>query len=122
MSELYKQFFKSLETFRRSREEPESLPVKTQVPISSDDLISEIADTDASASQYELSDSKLLQLEGMAPEVRAASLGQTAFIAPVSLRLEEEVPRSTRFWVGSSGSEAIPPGGCLLYTSDAADE
>ena len=70
MSELYKQFFNTPETFRRSLTEPESLPVKTQVPISSDDLISEIADTDASASQYELSDSELLQSEGMAPDVR----------------------------------------------------
>ena len=49
----------------------------------------------------------------MALEVRAASLDQTAFIAPASLRPEEEVPRSTRFWVGSSGSEAIPPGGSI---------
>ena len=101
VSELYKQILQTPETFRRSREEPESLPVKTQQLISSDELISEIADTDASASHYELSDSELLQSEGMAPEVRAASLDQTAFIAPVSLRPEED---------------------CLLYTSDAADE
>ena len=93
MSELYKQFFNTPEIFRRSQNEPESLPVKTQQPISSDDLISEIADTDASASQYELSDSELLQSEEMAPEVRAAPLDQTAFIAPVSLRPEEEVSR-----------------------------
>ena len=113
VSELYKQFLQTPETFRRSREEPESLPVKTQQLISSDELISEIADTEASASQYELSDSELIQSEGMAPEERAASLDQSAFIAPVSLRPEEEVPRSTRFWVRSSGSEAIPPGGSI---------
>ena len=108
VSELYKQFFQTPEAFRRSREVPESLPVKTQQLVSSDDLISEIADTNASASQYELSDSELLQSEGMAPayEVRAASPDQTALIAHVSLRPEEdEVPRSTKFWVGSSGSE-----------------
>ena len=46
--------------------------------------------------------------------MRAASLDQTAFMAHVSLRLEEdEVPWSTKFWVGSSGSEAIPPGGSI---------
>ena len=84
-SELYKQILPTPETFRRSRDIPESLPVKTQRLISSDELISEIADTDASASHYELSDSELLYSEGMAPnEVRAASLDKTAFIAPVS--------------------------------------
>ena len=84
VSELYKQFFRTPQTFRRSREEPESLPVKTQQLISSDELISEMADTEASASQYELSDSELIPSEGMAPEVRAASPDQTAFMAPVS--------------------------------------
>ena len=49
----------------------------------------------------------------MAPEGRAASLDQTAFIAPVSLRPEEEAPRSTRFWVGDGGSEAMPTGGSI---------
>ena len=83
-SELYKQILQTPETFRRSRDVPESLPVKTQQLIASDDLISEIADTDASASHYELSDSELLHSEELAPnEVRAASLDKTAFIAPV---------------------------------------
>ena len=112
-SELYKQILQTPETFRRSRDVPELLPVKRRQLISSDELMSEIAETDASASQYELSDSELLQSEGMAPEVRAASLDQTAFITPVSLRSEEAAPRSTMFWVGSSGSEAIPPGGSI---------
>ena len=35
------------------------------------------------------------------------------FMAPVSLRPEEEAPRSTKIWVGSSGSEAIPTGGSI---------
>ena len=103
----------------------------------SDDLISEVADTDAS--QYELSDSELLHSEGMAPEeVKGSIPVQTAFIAPATLR-PEEAPRSTQFWIEGSGSEAMVARGsipeetsvvtvpgmgslCLLYTSDAADE
>ena len=113
MLELYKQILQTPETFRRSRDIPKSLPVKTQQLISSDELISEIADTDASASHYELSDSELLYSEGMAPQEAKGSIpDQTAFIAPATLR-PEEMPRSTRFWVGSSGSEAILPGGSI---------
>ena len=37
---------------------------------------------------------------------------QTAFIAPATLR-PEEVPRSTQFWIGSSGSEAMVPRGSI---------
>ena len=102
VSELYKQILQTPETFRGSRDIPEPLPVKTQSPIASDDLISEVAETDTS--QYEVSDSELLYSEVMAPEeVKGSNPGQTAFIAPAILR-PEEVFRSTRFWVGSSGS------------------
>ena len=66
MSELYKQILQTPETFRGSRDIPEPLPVKTQYPDACDDLISEVADTDAS--QYKLSDSELLHSEVMAPE------------------------------------------------------
>ena len=123
VSELYKQLLQTPEAFRRSRDSPETLPVKTQVTTTSDDMISEVAETDTS--QYEVSDSELLYSAGMAPkEVKGHNPGQTAFITPATFR-PEEAPRSTRFWVGSSGSEAAAPRGsipCLLYTSDAADE
>jgi len=111
VSELYKQILQTPETFRRSRDIPESLPVKTQCPNTSDDLYSEVAETDAS--QYEVSDSELLHSEGMAPEeVKGSIPDQTASIRPVTFRPEEAL-QSTQFWIGSSRSDAPVPRGSI---------
>ena len=84
MSELYKQILQTPEAFRRPRNSPEALPVKTQVPNTSDDMISEVAETDTS--QYEVSDSELLYSEAMAPkEVKGRNPGQTEFSDAVSI-------------------------------------
>ena len=115
VSELYKQILQTPETFRGSRDAPETLPVKTQVPIASDDLISEIPHTDTS--KYEVSDSEQLYSEALAPKNEKGSIpGQTAFITPATFRPEEDF-QSTRFWVGSSGSEATAPRGSIPAVS-----
>jgi len=53
----------------------------------------------------------------MAPkEVKGHNPGQTAFITPATF-WPEETSWSTRFWVGSSGSEARAPRGSILEGS-----
>ena len=79
MSELYKQILQTPETFRRSRASPDLPPVKAQLPTLSDDMFSEIPETDTS--KHEVSDSDPLYSEAVAPRDGRVSIpGQDAFI------------------------------------------
>ena len=105
MSELYKQILQTPDSFRKLQDSPDPPPVKPQTQMLSDELLSEIPET-----EYEVSDSDLIYSEAVAPRDGRVSIpGQDAFIAPATFRPEEEF-RSTRFWVGSSGPETVAPG------------
>ena len=120
MSELYKQILQTPDSFRKLQNSPVPPPVKTQTPMISDELISEIPESETS--NYEVSDSELLYSEAVAPNIGRISIpGQDAFIAPASFRPEVDF-RSTRFWVGSSGSETIAPRGGVRSGSTTVAE